>query len=77
MKKFFMVLLVLSIASLGAKWVAERFVIKADESDTTGFILQSEGFGLDDVAVAVTFGLVGAVAMMFLGPTVGVQATAA
>lgn len=29
--------------------VAERFLLKADESDATGFFLVADGFGVDDV----------------------------
>lgn len=74
MKRFLMTLALLSAASLGAKWLAEKFVIKADENDPDGFILQSEGFGLDDIAVAVVFGLTGALALSFLGGAVGATA---
>ncbi len=54
----------------GAFWVADfvldRFVIKSDSADPTGFILQAEGFGMDDVARVAGVGLAGALALKFI-----------
>ncbi len=50
------ILVTIGLAAAGY-WLSERFVIKQDESDTTGFILASPGFGLDELARATTIGL--------------------
>lgn len=68
MKRFMYLAVVLSIASLLAKWVSEKFVVKGDENDPDGFVLQTAGFGMDDVAVGLTFGLIGALTLSFIGP---------
>ena len=68
MKRFFWCLLVLSAASLAAKYIAENFVITTGEGDP-GFVqFDPSGFGMDDVAVALTFGLVSCIAITFFGP---------
>lgn len=68
MKRFFHLLIVLALASIASKWVCEKFVIKGDENDPDGFIMQTEGFGMDDIAVGLTFGLISALALSFAGP---------
>lgn len=68
MKRFLHLSLVLSIAAIAAKWICEKFVIKADENDPDGFIMQTAGFGMDDIAVGLVFGAVSALALGFAGP---------
>lgn len=68
MKKFLHLSIVLGLASLVAKFVLEKFIIRSDENDTEGFILQSDGPGLDDIAVFGVIGGVGALALSWFGP---------
>lgn len=49
-----------------AKFALDRFVLKSDSADPTGFIVQTEGFGLDDVVEIVGVGAAGALALKFL-----------
>jgi len=42
--------LVLLGSVVAGNWVAERFVLKGDKDDPTGFIVVSDGFGMDDIA---------------------------
>lgn len=68
MKRFFHLTIVLGLASLLAKWALGKFVIKSDENDPDGFILQSDGPGLDDVAVFLGIGGISALALSWFGP---------
>ena len=37
---------------IAGNWLAERFILKSSQEDPTGFILVSDGLGMDDVARA-------------------------
>lgn len=58
----------MSAAAIGAAYFAadfllDRFVIKSDSADPEGFIVQAQGFGLDDVVRIAAIGAAGATAI--------------
>lgn len=58
-------------AAVGAAfWVTEmildRWVIRSDTGDPQGFIVQAEGFGLDDIVRILATGAAGAWAVGFV-----------
>lgn len=60
-------ILVLAGGVIVGNYLAERFVLKANADDPSGFIVVSEGLGMDDVArAAVIVGIV-MVAKRFIG----------
>lgn len=44
--------LVVLAAAIVGNMIAEKFLLKSGENDTSGTILAEEGFGMDDVARA-------------------------
>lgn len=59
--------LVLLGAVLVGDFIAQQFIIKSGPDDTSGFIEQRAGFGLDDVARAATIVGVAILAKKALG----------
>lgn len=57
--------LVLFGAVIVGNWLAERFLLKASEDDPTGFVVVSEGFGMDDVVRAAAIVGIASVADRF------------
>lgn len=55
--------LAIAVSTWGAEYVLDRWVIRSDSGDPDGLIVQSEGFGLDDIVRLATYGLVGAFAV--------------
>lgn len=46
--------LVVAAAAVVGNMIAERFLLKSTDDDPTGFIVVSEGIGMDDVARAAS-----------------------
>lgn len=53
-------MLAIAVSTWAADYLVNRFVIKSDSQDPEGFIMQTAGFGTDDVVRLVTYGVVGA-----------------
>ena len=60
MKRFFVVAVLLALTYAVVDWVLDRWVIKSDDADPQGIIVQAAGFGLDDVVRMGAIGLTGA-----------------
>lgn len=60
-------ILVLAGGVIVGNYLAERFVLKANADDPTGFIVVSEGLGMDDVARAAVIVAVVMVSKRFIG----------
>ena len=63
MRKFLVTTAAIGAGYFAAEFILDRWVIKSDDQDPTGMILQSEGFGLDDVVRIATIGAAGALAL--------------
>lgn len=66
MKSFLMKAAAIGAGYWVAQFVLDRFVLKSDSADPTGMILQTEGFGMDDVVQILGVGAAGAVALKFI-----------
>lgn len=53
-------MLAIAVSTWAAEYVIARWVIKSDSADPEGFVMQSEGFGMDDIVRLATYGIVGA-----------------
>lgn len=67
MWKFAWNLTLVSVTGLAANAAIDAFVIKSDTNDPSGFILQTAGFGMDDIVRGFGIGLVVLGALHFLG----------
>lgn len=61
--KFVRTAIAIAVSTWAAEFVLDKFVIKSDSGDPEGFIVQSEGFGLDDIVRLVSYGAIGAFAV--------------